>query len=90
MVYFVLTRRGYERLVDALLCVPSPLWVNQGVLSPEELAGLRAIGISVTDFTHAIDPADCAQVADATHTVCDHHPGQLVWVECMASAPSGV
>ena len=39
-----LTRHGFERLVDALLCVPSPLWVNRGVLAADELAAMRATG----------------------------------------------
>lgn len=85
LVHLILTRHGFEHLVDALLCVPSPLWVNRGVLAADELAAMRATGIDVTGFAHAIDPADPFQVAEAARTVAYRHPGRQVWIEHAAS-----
>jgi hypothetical protein len=46
---------------------------------------MRAMGIDVTGFAHAIDPADPLQVAEAARTVACRHPGRQVWIEHAAS-----
>ena len=80
MVFLALTRSGYDELVSQLQRVPSPLWVNKGVLSDEELAALRALG-SVSDFTYFITPTNVSEVEEASYTVKEHHPNETVWVE---------
>lgn len=81
MVYLVLTRIGYEELIQQFQCVPSPLWVNKDVLSITELSSLRASGIALTDFIYPITPSDSQEVSDAAYTVKEHHPNESVWVE---------
>lgn len=79
MVFFVMTRRAFEsymRLADT----EAALWVSAGVLSMQELASLRAKGMSITDFHHAVAPDDPAAVQDALDTIQEHHPGQVVWI----------
>lgn len=81
MVYLVLTRKGYEELVREFQCVPSPLWVNKGVLSDTELGSLRSSGSAITDFIFPITPSDAQEVSEAAYTVKEHHPNESVWVE---------
>ena len=81
MVFFALTRLGYNELLGHLGKAPSPLWVNEGVLSDSELEQLRLAGAEVTNFTSAIDPRSISAVEDAIHTVQEHHAGEIVWVE---------
>lgn len=81
MVYFVLTRSGYDELIAQIGSAPSPLWVNKGVLSASELLVLREDGVEVTDFTRFIDPQKMNEVQEAIFTVQDHHVGERVWVE---------
>lgn len=81
MVHFVLTRQGYDQLIQ--LCgdqLPSPLWVNAGVLSPSELADLRSQGLDVTDFTQQI-PTSGQEFYSAIDIIKEHHPDVSVWVE---------
>ncbi|GGF00897.1 hypothetical protein GCM10011611_03100 [Aliidongia dinghuensis] len=82
MVFLALTRLGFEEF-EALRKAGAKLalWVNTGVLIADELARLRAGGLSVTDFVRPIDPADHAAVAAAVDTIREHHPGKRVWVE---------
>ena len=81
MIFFALTRSGYDALVEGLGDVPSQLWVNYGVLSPAELAALRSNGKDVTDFTSPISRTNKLEFEDALHTIREHHPGHSLWVE---------
>lgn len=81
MVFFVLTRSGYDDLYQRFGSAPSPLWVNAGVLSLAELEKIRADGSDITNFTHTINPLDTEAIRDAIHTIQEHHPGHQVWVE---------
>lgn len=84
MPHFVLTRQGYDQLIK--VCggsPPSPLWVNVGVLSSSELAGLRTQGVDVTDFARTI-PLHGQGLADAIGTIEEHHSGSSIWVEHVA------
>ncbi|KXK48023.1 hypothetical protein SAMN05216318_1413 [Nitrosomonas eutropha] len=81
MTHFILTRNGYESLISVFGKVPSPLWVNSGVLSESELAQLRSQGIDVTSFTNPIVRSNESEFEDALHTIHEHHPGLPIWVE---------
>jgi hypothetical protein len=81
MVYFVLTRSGFEELISLQNRVPSPIWVNDGVLTPTELLDLRNSGVEVTNFVRLIDPEDMSAINEAIYTVQEHCPGKTIWVE---------
>lgn len=81
MVFFALTRHGYEELVNQTDRAPSPIWVNAGILSDAELSQLRSAGVEVTNFTHFIDAGDSEAILEAVQTIQKHHSGQRVWVE---------
>src|SRR6266550_8449117 len=51
MIWFVLTRSGYDELVAFSSKAPAVLWINHGVLSSQELEQLQKMGMEVTDFT---------------------------------------
>jgi len=54
--------------------VSSPLWVNAGVLTPEELAELRQASKRVTNFSNFIDPESEPALEDALEISREHHP----------------
>jgi hypothetical protein len=81
MVFLALTRSGLEQLVGVIGHTPSPLWVNHGVLTAEELKELREQGIDLTNFTNRIALEDQTAVASAVDTIAEHHPDQSIWVE---------
>ena len=81
MVYFILTRSGYEQLCASGVPAGAALWLSAGVLSAEELLHLRSSGIDVTDFRDRINPMDLDDVGAALGTIKEHHPRQVVWVE---------
>jgi hypothetical protein len=84
MVFFILTRGGFDELRSSLGRVPSPMWVNKDVLSLDELEALRKDRIEVTNFVRYIDPFNDSAMPDAMSTVQDHHPGRRVRVEFAA------
>ena len=65
MVYFILTRSGYEQLCASGVPAGAALWLSAGVLSAEELLHLRSSGIDVTDFRDRINPMDLDDVGAA-------------------------
>ena len=81
MVFFVLTRWGYDELVSLLGRTPSPLWVNAGVLSQEEIKLMSDAGIEVSEFSHSIASDDICKVTEAIDTIKQHHPTHSIWVE---------
>lgn len=82
MVFFALTRSGYEDFERYLGARPDiALWVNKGVMSPTELMQVRATGLSVTIFTRKIDAFDGTSVDEAVNTIREHHPSESIWIE---------
>jgi hypothetical protein len=81
LVFLALTRAGLDELSEVFGRLPSPLWVNDGLLSDEELAELRAKGADVTNFSYRIEPGDTAAIEDALAVISEHHADQRIWVE---------
>jgi hypothetical protein len=88
MVFFILTRGGFDELRNSFARVPSSVWINKDVLSMNEIETLRKDRIDVMNFVRYIDPFNESAIADAMSTVQDHHPGERVWVEF--AAPSNL
>jgi len=86
MVFYVLTTTGYQELVKALGRVPSPVWLNKGVLSEAELAELRSTGHNVTEFSGQRSPEDHQAITQDIWTIQEHHDGESVWVQYPPSA----
>ena len=78
MVVLILTRLGFDDMRSRVEAARDAVWVNAGVLSPTELAELRAAGWNLTDFVHRLDAAN---LASDIETVREHHPNQIIWVE---------
>jgi phosphatidate phosphatase APP1 len=81
MVFLILTRAGLEELKSNLGRIPSPLWINQGVLSDGEVAQLQAPGEHVTHFVGPVDPANSSAVEGAIEAIRTQYPGSRVWAE---------
>lgn len=82
MVVFAITREGYIELESIIKTLNYPVWVGAGVLSTNELAELRSLGLDLTEFSYAIEPNDIETIQGALETIAVHHPEQRVWVEC--------
>ena len=83
MIHFVTSRQSHDLLVASSAWPPDALRVAFGVLSPAELASVRANGLVVTDFTTSISSHN---LAEAPETIRAHHPGEAVWVDGAAKA----
>ena len=81
MVFFVLSRAGYDELESLVGSSPLPIWVNAGVLSAQEVDALRAKGVDLSCFSDVIDPLSTASICNSIAIISEHHPGQRIWVE---------
>jgi hypothetical protein len=85
MVFFILTRTGFEELTTAIGRTPSPAWLNHDVLSEGEVGDLRRAGMDITVFSSTRDPQDHLTILDDLSTIQEHYPGKHVWVEIAPS-----
>lgn len=89
MIFFILTREGFDQLRQrsgAIEPVQSPIWVNQGVLSSSEINELERSGDSVTVIANRIDPHSPSAIESVVNMIRARHAGKTVWVE--HAAPS--
>lgn len=88
MVFLILTRAGFDEIKSEFGRVPSILWVNQGVLSDEDIAELRSAGVEVTGLGRLVNPDEISEVDAAVDMVQRRYAGSRIWVERAApSAP---
>lgn len=80
MIAFVLTRKGYDELVEFAGRIPDGSWVNAGVLSADEIAEIRKTS-QLTTFTQYVDVERADEVAAALDTVREHQPSVVIWIE---------
>ena len=81
MVFFVISRKGFEDYLTIKENLTVPLWISAGVISQSELESLRQGGIDVTDFNYAIGLNENEVIDDAIETIKEHHPGEVIWVQ---------
>lgn len=81
MVIFILTNKGYEEMESIIKESNSPVWINDGVLSEEEINKLRSQGIELTKFSYFINKANQKEILGALETIKEHHPGEAIWTE---------
>jgi hypothetical protein len=80
MVFLILTRPGFDDVRSQIDATRDAVWVNADVLSPVEVADLRAAGLDLTTFSN---PLDLADLASDIGTIREHQPGRVVWVEAI-------
>lgn len=81
MVFFVISRKGFEDYLTFKEKLAAPLWISAGVISQSELESLRYSGADVTDFNYAIGLNENEIIDDAIETIKEHHPDEVIWVQ---------
>jgi hypothetical protein len=81
VVFFVISRTGFEDYLIVKEKLAAPLWISAGVISQAELELLRNSGADVTDFNYAIDPNENEVIDNAIETIKEHHSGEVIWVQ---------
>jgi len=81
MVFFVISRKGFEDYLTIKEKLAAPLWISAGVISQSELESLRYSGVDVTDFNYAIGLNEKEVIDDAIETIKEHHPGEVIWIQ---------
>jgi hypothetical protein len=55
------------------------IWIGSDLMSEAEIGQLRAAGIEVSVFIHAVRTKE--EIEDAVPTIREHHPNSTVWIE---------
>ncbi|SPS02892.1 hypothetical protein [Cupriavidus taiwanensis] len=86
MVFFEFSKQGVSAFVSFWQENRThQLWVSGGALSQQEVDDLRATGMSVSVFTHEVDPESAGAMAHAIDVIREHHPSEVIWSEAQAS-----
>ena len=81
MIYLILTTEGFEEAKDIILENRATLWVNNNVLSDEQLQQLTTAGINVHTLTNNADSSNEKSVLAALKQVETHSPKTEIFVE---------
>jgi hypothetical protein len=81
VVFFVISRKGFEDYLAIKDKLTAPLWISAGVISQSELEFLRYSGTDVTDFNYAIGLNENEVIDDVIETIKEHHPDEVIWVQ---------
>ena len=81
MIYLIFTQQGFEEAKDLVLTEKATLWVNDDILSNEDLAELTTAGISVHTLNDKIDASDEKSVLIALKHVEQNSPKTEIFVE---------
>jgi len=75
MVFYIRSHRGWDELLSFAAVSVSPVWIDEGIHSPEEIAESRAKGMDLTNFT--------IETEGEPHlsTIKMHQPNDVIWVE---------
>lgn len=81
MIFFVISRKGFESYLSVATNVSAPLWVSAGVLSQSELDELRSREVNITNFNYEIGLNETEVIEDAIETIREHHPDEVIWIQ---------
>lgn len=81
MVILILTRNGFEEAKSIIAKGDIAIWINDKILTNDELNKLRTGKINITNFTYEINPKDTTSVEGALATISEHHPEETIFVE---------
>jgi hypothetical protein len=81
MVLLVLSKQGFHRIETLLENHNVKCWVNEHILTKDEIEAYKRKGIDITDFAYGIDFDSEEQVNNAVQLLHEHHPDKIVFVE---------
>ena len=81
MVVLVLTQKGFHEVMQLKESPHLSIWVNQHILSKDEIAEYKNRGIHITDCAYDIDVNSEDQINNALQMLYQNHPGEVVFVE---------
>jgi hypothetical protein len=69
VVFFVISRKGFEDYLTVKDKLTAPLWISAGIISQAELESLRENGADVTDFNYVIGVNENEVIEGAIETI---------------------
>jgi hypothetical protein len=81
MIYLIFTQQGFEEVKSIVLEDNATLWVNDDILSNEDLAELTTAGITIYTLTDKFNPSDEKSVLAALKHVEQNSPKTEIFVE---------
>lgn len=81
MPFLVMTRAGWQDLLDNCQDLTDAVWAAKGVLTADEIREYREMGVALTVLPHVLSHEDDEKVLEAMDDIETHHPGRSIWVE---------
>jgi len=81
MIYLIFTQEGFAEAKSDILKDKAELWINNDLLSVEQLAALKTYGISISFLPDLIDPNNEKAILAALEYVEKQSPKEEILVE---------
>jgi len=81
MIYLIFTQEGFAEAKSDILEDNAELWINNDLLSAEQLAELKTHGISISFLPNATDPNNEKAIIAALEYVEKQSPKEEILVE---------
>jgi hypothetical protein len=81
MIYLIFTQAGFEDAKESVLTNNATLWINDGILSDDQLKALSAAKITVNILEKPVDPANEKAIIAAIESIEIEHPDTELLVE---------
>ena len=81
MIYLIFTQAGFEDAKSSVLENNATLWINNGILSDEQLKSLSMASITVNMLIPLVDPTNEKAIIAAIESIEKEHPNAKLFVE---------
>ena len=84
MVFLAITPNGLKEALRLAADSGPPVWCGADAISEDDYCARKGKGLS--RFIYPLGARDPLVLEGALDTIDQHHPGEVVWVEALASA----
>ncbi|MFW5446529.1 MAG: hypothetical protein ACKE8G_00190 [Methylophagaceae bacterium] len=81
MIYLIFTQAGFEDAKNSVLENNATLWINDGILSDEQLKALSTASVTVNILSTLIEPTNEKAIIAAIESIEIEHPDTELLVE---------
>ena len=81
MIYLIFTQAGFEDAEDSVLENNAILWINNGILSDQQIKALSTADITINTLTTFVDPTNEKAIMAAIESIETEFPNAKLFVE---------
>lgn len=81
MIYLIFTASGFEQARTIIIDNSAQLWINEGVLTPQQINELGQHDVVITVLAKLVSPSDEKSIMQVIDRIEQQHPDAEILVE---------